>query len=82
MVSVIHMESMPTRARLRYTRNYLTPGISSPIEPAAMEKMMSFPTQIHTVMLKFLLQNDKYDSQMIIFSALNLNNHTTALSRF
>ena len=51
MVSVIGMESMVTHARLRYIRDYLTPGICSLIKPAAMEKMMLFPAKIHTVML-------------------------------
>ena len=32
------MESMGTRAHLRFTRDYLMPGISSLIRPAAMEK--------------------------------------------
>ena len=31
-----------TRAGLRYTRDYLTPGICSLIKPAAMEKLISF----------------------------------------
>ena len=39
------------RAGLCYTRDYLTSGICSLIKPAAMEKMMSFHTKIHTVML-------------------------------
>ena len=45
------VESLVTRAGLRYTRDYLTPGICSLIKPAAMEKLMSFRTKIHTVML-------------------------------
>ena len=50
-VPVIGVESMVTRAGLRYTRDYLTPGICSLIKPAATEKMMSFRAKIHTVML-------------------------------
>ena len=50
-VPVIGVESMVTRAGLRYT-DYLTPGICSLIKPAAMEKLMSsFRAKIHTVML-------------------------------
>ena len=48
-VPVIGVESMVTRAGLRYTRDYLTPGICRLIKPAAMEKMMSFRAKIHTV---------------------------------
>ena len=51
MVSAIGMESMVTHAHLRHTQDYLTPGICSLIDPAAMEKLMPFPTKIHTVML-------------------------------
>ena len=36
---MVGMESMVTRARLRYTRGYLTPGICSLIKAAAMKKM-------------------------------------------
>ena len=32
-------------------RDYLTPGICSIIKPAAREKLMAFPAQIHTAML-------------------------------
>ena len=48
---VIGVESVVTHAGLRYTRDYLTPGICSLIKPAAMEKAMSFRAKIHTVML-------------------------------
>ena len=40
-----------SRARFRYTRDYLTPGICNPIKPAAMGKLMPFPANIPTVML-------------------------------
>ena len=40
---------MVTRACLRYTRYYLAPGIRNLTNPAAMEKLMSFATKIHTV---------------------------------
>ena len=50
-VSVIGMESMVTRACLRYTQDFLTPGIYSLIKPAARDKLMPFPTKIDTVML-------------------------------
>ena len=46
--------SMVTRARLHYTRYYLTPGICSPITPAVMEKVMPFPDKIRTVILQLL----------------------------
>ena len=45
------IESMVTRARPSYTRDFLTLGICSLIMPAAMVKLMSFNAQIHTVML-------------------------------
>ena len=48
---VIGMESMVTRARLRYTRDYLPPGICSLIKPAAMAKLISFPVKTIAVML-------------------------------
>ena len=37
-----------TRAGLRYTRGYLTPGICSLIKPTAMERLMSFAPKIHS----------------------------------
>ena len=43
------MGGMVTRARLRYTEDYLTPNICGLIKPAAMEKLMPFPFKIHTV---------------------------------
>ena len=42
---------MVTRASLHYTRDYLTPGICSLFNLAAVEKLMSFRATIHTVML-------------------------------
>ena len=48
---VIVIESMVTRVRLRYTRDYLTPGICSLIKPGAMENFIPFPANIQTVML-------------------------------
>ena len=51
MVQVIGMEGTVSCAHLGYTQDYLTPGICSLIEPNAMEKLMSFPTKIHTDML-------------------------------
>ena len=39
-VPVITIESMVTRARPSYTRDFLTPGICSLIKPAAMVKLM------------------------------------------
>ena len=45
------VESMVTCTGLGYTQDYLTPGICSPIKPAAMEKLMSFCAKIHTVRL-------------------------------
>ena len=51
---VIGVESMVTRAGLRYTREYLTPGICSLIKPVAMEKLMLFRAKIHTVMLQYI----------------------------
>ena len=50
-LKVIGIEGMVTRARLRYTQDYLMPGICSLIKPIAMEKSMPFPTKIHRVML-------------------------------
>ena len=48
---VTGVESMMTRAGLRYTRDFLTPRICSLFKSAAMEKLMSFRTKIYTVML-------------------------------
>ena len=48
---LITIESMVTCACLHYTRDYLTQGICHLIKPIAMEKLMPFPTQIHTAML-------------------------------
>ena len=48
---VIGTVSMVTRVRLRYARDYLTELICSLIKPAAVEKLMSFPAKIHTVIL-------------------------------
>ena len=50
-VPVIGMEGMVPRARLRYTRSYLTPGICSLIKHAVMEKLMPFSAEIPTVVL-------------------------------
>ena len=50
-VPVIGMDRMVTRARLRCTRDYLTPGIYSQIKTAAVEKRISFPANIHTPMI-------------------------------
>ena len=47
-VPVIGVEIMVTRAGLRYTQDYLTPGTCIIIKPAAMEKLMSFRTKIHS----------------------------------
>ena len=44
-VSAMGMGSMVTRARLHYTRDYLTPRICSLIKPAAMENVMPFATK-------------------------------------
>ena len=49
MVSMIGIGSMVTRARLRYTWDYLTPVICSITKSAAMEKLMPFPAKIHKV---------------------------------
>ena len=54
---MIGVESMVTRTGLRYTRDYLTPGICSLIKPAAMEKLISFRAKIHTVMLESVTNN-------------------------
>ena len=51
-VLAIGVESMVTRAGLRYTRDYLTPGICSIIKPAAMGKLMSFHAKIHSHVIK------------------------------
>ena len=50
MIPVIGMEVMVSLAHLRYTRDYLTPGICGLIKPVAMEQHMSFPDKIHQVM--------------------------------
>ena len=52
MVLVISTESVVSRVYLCYTQDYMTAGICSLIKPTAMEKLMSFPTQIHMVMLQ------------------------------
>ena len=54
-VSVIGTEGMVTRARLRYTRDYLTPGRCSLIKPDG--KLIPFPAKIHRVMLWLCLSN-------------------------
>ena len=48
---MIDMESMVTHAYLRYTPDYMAPGICSLIKHAAMMNLMSFPTKINTDML-------------------------------
>ena len=45
------MEGMVTHICLRYTQDYLAPSICSLIKLAAMEKLMPFPAEIHTMML-------------------------------
>ena len=50
---MIGVESMVTCTGLRYTQDYLTPGLCSLIKPTAMEKLMSFCAKIHTVMLQY-----------------------------
>ena len=50
-VPVISMESMVTRAPLRYTQDFLPLGICNLIKPASMAKLISFPTKIISVML-------------------------------
>ena len=57
MMSVIGMESMVTRARLRYTRDYLAPGMCSLIKPAAIETLTQFPAKIKTVVLYCPINN-------------------------
>ena len=52
-VPVIVMEGMVTHPRLRYTRDHLPPGICSLIKPAAMAKLISFPTKTIAVMLSW-----------------------------
>ena len=47
---IIDIEYIVKRARLRYTCDYLTPGLCSLTKPASGEKIL-FPAQIHTVML-------------------------------
>ena len=51
IVSMIGMDGTASRARLRYPRDFLTPGICSLIKPAAMVNLMPVPAKIHTVML-------------------------------
>ena len=48
---VIAIESMVTRARLRYTRDHLTSGICSLIKPAALAKFMQISAIINTFVL-------------------------------
>ena len=50
-VPVPGMEGMVTPACLHHTRNYITPDICSLIKPTAMEKIMSFPTKMHALVL-------------------------------
>ena len=50
-VPVIGIDGKMTCARLHYTQDYFTPGIGHVMKRVAMEKWMSFPTKIHTVML-------------------------------
>ena len=60
-----------TRAGLRYTRDYLTPGICSLIKPAAMEKLISFRARnphshviirFNSPVPKFCLKIREYDT--------------------
>ena len=62
-VPVIGMGSKVTRAHLLYKRDYSTQGICKMIKAAAMEKMMPFPSKIHTLMLKY--PNRPWDSLML-----------------
>ena len=48
---VISIEAKVMWAYLCYTQDYLMPDIGYLIQPAAMEKNMSFPAKIHRVML-------------------------------
>ena len=50
-VSLIGVESMVTQAGLRYTRDYLTPGICRPIKPAAIAKLIS-RQNLHSLVIK------------------------------
>ena len=52
MMPVTGIGSMVTCAHLLYTRDYLMAGIRSIIKPDAMENLMPFSAQIHTVMLR------------------------------
>ena len=54
IVPVIGMECMVPCARLRHRQNCLMPGIYILIKPAAMEKLLSYSTKSHTVMLRLL----------------------------
>ena len=68
---------MVTRAGLRYTRDYLTPGICSLIKPAAMEKMISFRAKIHTVMLWYLFiyrKHVSHEPKTATITAINIFN--------
>ena len=52
MVPVIGKEGMVSHVQLHHTWDYLMPGLCCLIKPASLEKtQMSFPAQIHTVML-------------------------------
>ena len=51
MVKVIGMEDLVSHYRLDWTREYLTPGLCSLVKPYVMEKCISSPIKIPTVML-------------------------------
>ena len=84
---------MVTRARLRYTRDYLMPGICSLIKPGAMEILMPFPTKHppgHVVISKcqlkkiFHIQRWKYclypkTKEMLYVLVSSLNKHVVWL---
>ena len=48
---MIAMEGMVSRINLCYPRYYLTSDICNLINFAAMEENVSFPAQIHTILL-------------------------------
>ena len=63
IVLMIGKEGMVTRDRIRYKRDYLTPGMCSLNKCAVFFLIMPFPAKIHTVVF-FLMNRSLYIANM------------------
>ena len=70
-----------TRVSLRYTRDYLTSGICRLIRPTAMDRIMLFPTKIHTAQLSHHKCKYCWWNSKLVSSIMNLDRSTTALMK-